>query len=156
MEEVYISKEQYEKLKKELERLKTEERKRIAERLKTAISYGDITENSEYDEATQAKMRLETQIYELEKILRSAKIIKTNKPQNNKILPGSKFEVLDKTNNKKIIFTLVGFGEANPAENKISTESLLGKSFLNKKVGDLVKIETPKGKTVYEIKKIFN
>lgn len=156
MEEVYISKEQYEKLKKELERLKTEERKRIAERLKTALSYGDISENSEYDEATQAKMRLETQIYELEKILRSAKIIKTNRSQNNKILPGSKFEVLDKTNNKKIIFILVGFGEANPAENKISTESLLGKSFLNKKVGDLVKVETPRGETVYEIKKIFN
>ncbi len=155
MNEIYISKEQYEKLKQELERLKTEERKKIAERLKTALSYGDITENSEYDEATTAKATLEAKIYELENILKSAKII-TGKGSASKIIPGTKFEVLDKTNNRKIVFTLVGFGEANPSEGKISTESLLGKKFLNKKVGDQIEIETPRGKVVYEIKKIFN
>ena len=151
---IYISKDQYEKLKQELERLKTEERKKIAERLKTAISFGDITENAEYDEAQIAKENLEKRIYELEQILKSAKIIKAV-GSKLKILPGTKFEAVDKTNNKKYTFILVGFGEANPAENKISINSLLGKNFLNKKVGDLIKIETPKGTIVYEIKKIF-
>lgn len=155
MNEIYISKEQYQKLKEELERLKTEERKKIAERLKIAISYGDISENAEYDEATKAKEILEKRIYELENILKSAKIIK-NITSADKIIPGTKFEVLDKTNNKKYIFTLVGFGEANPLEGKISTDSLLGKKFLNKKIGDIIEVETPKGKVVYQIKKILN
>ncbi len=155
MKEVYISKNQYEKLKQELERLKTEERKKIAERLKAALSYGDISENAEYDEATKAKEILERKIFELEQILKSARIIKRS-GSKLKILPGTKFEVINKTQNKKYIFSLVGFGEANPSEGKISTDSLLGKKFLNSKVGDTIEIETPKGKFVYEIKKIFS
>ncbi len=155
MNEIYISKEQYEKIKKELEYLKTEGRKKVAEMLKTALSYGDITENAEYDEAKNAKERLEARIYELEQILKSAKIIKGLKNQN-RIIYGTKFEVLEKNSNKKYTFTLVGFGEANHLEGKISAESPLGKSFLNKKVGDIVKVKTPKGEAIYEILKIIN
>ncbi len=154
MKEIHISKEQFEKLKQELEYLKNVERKNVAERLKTALSFGDISENAEYDEAKSAKERLEAKIYELEQILKSAKIIKGSRVQD-KIVPGTKFEVLDKNSNKKYIFILVGFGEANILEGKISTESPLGKAFLNKKVGDIVKVQTPKGEVIYEIKKVF-
>ncbi len=155
MNEIYISKEQYEKLKQELEYLKTEGRKKVAEMLKTALSFGDITENAEYDEAQKAKERLEAKIYELEQILKSAKIIKGSRIQD-RIVYGTKFEVLEKNSNKKYIFTLVGFGEANPLEGKISTDSPLGKAFLNKKVGEIVKIETPKGEATYEILRILS
>ncbi len=155
MDQIYISKEQYEKLKQELERLKNEERKKIAERLKTALGFGDISENAEYDEAKLAKERLEVKIYELERILKTAKIIKGSKTQN-RIVPGTKFEVIEKNSKKKHTFILVGFGEANPLEGKISTESPLGKAFLNKKIGDVVKVKTPKGETSYEISKIIS
>ncbi len=155
MEPVYLSPEQYKKLKEELKYLKTEERKQVAERLKNALSFGDISENAEYDEARSAKERLEAKIQELENILKRAKIIKNIK-SSNKILPGTKFEVVEKKSNKKFIFTLVGFGESNISEGKISTESPLGKAFLNKKVGSIVKVQTPKGEVVYEITRIIS
>lgn len=154
-EEIYISKQQYEKLVSELRKLKEEERKKTTERLKMAISYGDLSENAEYEEAQIAKESLEIRILKLEKILKSAKIINLTKSKN-KILPETSFEVLNITNNKKYTFRLVGLGEANPNEGKISTESALGKGFLNKKVGDVVKIKTPKGINVYKIIRIID
>jgi transcription elongation factor GreA len=150
----YISKEQYEKLKKELEYLKTEGRKEIAERLKNAIEMGDISENAEYDTAIAAKENLERKIAEFENILKTAKIIRDSKI-NDRILPGKKFDVIDKKTNKKYTFTLVGFGESNPSEGKITTDSPLGTAFLNKKLGDEVIVNAPKGKIVYLIKKIY-
>lgn len=152
---VYISKEQYEKLKKELEYLKNVERKNIAERIKSAVELGDISENAEYDQAMSEKERLEQKIFEIERILESAKIIKKHKG-GNKILPGVSFEALEKETNKKFTFTLVGYGEADPRQGKISTESPLGKAFLNKKVGDEVTIKAPKGEIVYKILKILD
>jgi transcription elongation factor GreA len=151
----YISKEQYEKLKKELEYLKTVERKRISEKLKNAIEMGDISENAEYDIALNEKENLERKIMKLENILQNAKIIRLTK-NNDKILPGKKFEVIEKTTKKKFTFTIVGFGEINPFEGKISTDSPLGKAFLYKKINEEVIIETPKGKIIYIIKKIYN
>jgi transcription elongation factor GreA len=150
----YISKEQYEKLKKELEYLKTEGRKEIAERLKNAIEMGDISENAEYDTAIAAKEDLERKIAEFENILKTAKIIRDSKT-NDRIIPGKKFDVIDKKTNKKYTFTLVGFGESNPSEGKITTDSPLGTAFLNKKLGDEVIVNAPKGKIVYLIKKIY-
>ena len=150
----YISKEQYEKLKQELEYLKTVERRKIAERLKNAFELGDITENAEYDIAMAEKEKLERKIAEIENVLRTAKIIR-NVKRSDRILPGSKFEVIEKGSNKKYTFTLVGFGESNPLEGKISTESPLGQAFLNKKIGQEVLVKTPKGNTIYVIKKIY-
>ncbi len=153
---MYISKKQYEKLKEELERLENEERKKVAERLKTALEYGDISENSEYEEALQQKERLEIKILEIKKVLDQAKIIKNNNNRGEKkIYPGSTFEVVDKNSKKKLTLTLVGFGEGDFKEGKISTESPLGKAFLNKKINEEVEVETPKGKIVYQIKKIL-
>jgi len=154
--EIYISKEQYNKLKEELEYLKNVERKRIAERIKNAIELGDISENAEYDSATAEKENLERRILEIENVLRSAKIIKTSNQQNsNLIVPGKKFEAIEKKSGKKFTFTLVGFGEGSLKENKIDVGSPLGKAFLNKRVGDLVEVEAPKGKIIYQVKKIF-
>jgi len=150
----YISKEQYEKLKKELEYLKTKARKEIAERIKNAIELGDISENAEYDIAMTEKENLERKIAQLVNILNTAKIIRNTK-NVSRILPGKKFNVLEKGTKKEYTFTLVGFGESNPFEGKISTDSPLGKAFLNKKVGDEVVIQVPKGKVVYVIKKIY-
>lgn len=153
--QTYISKEQYEKLKQELEYLKNIETKRIAERLKEAVELGDLSENAEYDQALEEKEKLERKIFEIERILREAKIIR-NQKTNDKIVPGVSFEALEKTAKRKFIFTLVGYGETSPREGKISTESPLGKAFLNKKPGDEITIETPKGKTIYKILKIIN
>jgi transcription elongation factor GreA len=152
---IYISKEQYEKLKKELENLKTVERKKIAERIKTAIEFGDISENAEYDIAMSEKENLERKIIELENILKTAKIIR-NVKNSDRILPGITFEAVEKNNNKKYTFTLVGFGESDPLNGKISTDSPVGRAFLNKKVGEVVKVQTPKGEVTYVIKKILN
>lgn len=151
---IYISKEQYEKLKEELKFLETVKRREVAERLKNAIELGDISENAEYDIAVNEKEELERKILELRNVLNNAKIVNSKK-NFEKIFPGSKFDVVEKKTNKKYTFTLVGFGESNFREGKISTESPLGKSFLNKKVGDIVEVQTPNGKIIYEIKKIY-
>jgi transcription elongation factor GreA len=151
---IYISKEQYEKLKQELEYLKNEGRKQIAERLKNAVEMGDISENAEYDIAMAERENLERKIAELENVLRTAKIIRSSKI-NDRILPGKKFDVVEKGTNKKYTFTLVGFGESNPTEGKISTDSPLGRAFLNKRIGNEVVVQVPKGKIVYVIKKIY-
>jgi transcription elongation factor GreA len=153
---ILLSKEQLEKLKKELEHLINEEKPKIAERIKNAVGYGDLSENSEYDEALNAKERLEKKIYELQRIISEAKIIKNNDQVSNKIIPGKKFEVIDLNSKRKFIFMLVGFGEADPKNKKISTESPLGKAFLNKKKGDIVKVKTPQGENSYKISKIFS
>lgn len=153
-DKIYISKEQLENLKKELKYLKSEGRKITAEKLKTALSFGDISENAEYDEATAIKERLEKRILELEHIIKSAKIIKDVKSKD-KIFPGSTFELIDMSTNKKYTFSLVGFGDADPQKKQISAESPMGKELLNKKVGDIVKVKTPKGEISYKITKII-
>jgi len=150
----YISKEQYDKLKEELKYLETKVRKEIAERIKNAVEMGDISENAEYDIAMAEKENLERKIAEIRHVLNTAKIIRDLKTQN-RILPGKKFDVIEKGTNKKYTFTLVGYGESNPSEGKISTDSPLGKAFLNKKVNDEVIVKVPKGEIIYVIKKIY-
>lgn len=153
---ILLSKQQLEKLKKELEYLISEEKPKIAERLKNAASYGDLSENSEYDEALIAKERLERKIFELQKIISEAKIIKDSNQSDNKVLPGRKFEVIEINSKKKYIFTLVGFGEADVRNKKISTESPLGKAFINRKVGEIVTVRTPQGEQVYKINRLID
>lgn len=147
----YITKERFEELKAELERFKKEERSEIAERLKRAKEYGDLSENSEYTAAKDEQTRLESQIIELENIIRNSEIIK--KTSGKKIIQiGSTIEV--KRKDKIFEYTIVGSQEANPESNLISNESPLGRAFLDKKAGDIVKIETPGGIVEYKIIKI--
>ncbi|MEK7636029.1 MAG: transcription elongation factor GreA [Patescibacteria group bacterium] len=147
----YITKERFEELKTELERLKKEERSEIAERLKRAKEYGDLSENSEYTAAKDEQARLEGQIIELENVLRNSEIIKKTSGKGV-IQIGSTIEI--KRKDKIFKYTIVGSQEANPESNFISNESPLGRAFLDKKAGDIVKIETPGGTVEYKIMKI--
>lgn len=147
----YFTKESLEKLKKELEHLKKEGRIEIAERLKKAKEYGDLSENSEYADAKEAQNKLENRIFELEEMIRNAVLIKKS-PKKDIVSIGSTIEV--KKGLKTSEYTIVGFQEAKPEANLISNESPLGKAFIGKKVGDVVEIETPSGKTKYKIVKI--
>lgn len=147
----YVTKERLEELKNELERLKKDARAEIADRLRRAKEYGDLSENSEYIDAKDSQAKLETRIFELEESVRNAALIRKNKGKAI-VSIGSTIEV--SKNGKIIKYTIVGSEEAKPEENLISNESPLGKAFLNKKVGDLVEAETPTGKNKYKILKI--
>jgi transcription elongation factor GreA len=153
MEKV-ITKETYEKLKKELERLKTEERKRIAEKIKTAKEFGDLSENAEYQSALEEQKKLELRILELENLLKTAKVVKKERKKSNKIEIGSEVEIMDLDSKKTLKFKIVGFGEANPLENKISQESPIGKALIGKTVNEIVEIQIGNTTKRFKIKKI--
>lgn len=147
----YLTKEKLDELKKELEHLKKNVRNEIAERLKRAKEYGDLSENAEYSEAKDEQARIESRIFELEDILRNASVIKKIGGKDV-VSIGSTVEV--KKGAKFLKYTIVGSNEAKPEENLISNESPLGKAFLDHKKGDVVNIETPGGKAEYKIMKI--
>lgn len=147
----HLTEERHREIKDELERLKKDARQEIAERLKRAKEYGDLSENSEYIEAKEAQSKLEARIFEIEEIVRNAVIIK--KPTGKDVIAiGSTFEA--RKDGKIFRYTIVGSHEAKPEANLISNESPLGKAFLNRKAGDSVEAQTPKGKVVYKITKI--
>lgn len=151
MEEKYITKEGLEKLKKELERLKKEERAKIANELKEAISFGDLSENAAYDEAKENQAFIEGKISELEKLVSSAKIIKK---EDNKgwVQIGSFVTLTDGKTEER--YEIVGEEEANPIEKRLSFKSPLGHALLNKPQGAQVEINTAKGTTKYKVLKI--
>ncbi len=147
----YLTKERFEELKDELESLKKEGRFEVAEKLKRAKEYGDLSENSEYAEAKESQARVETRIIELENILRNSQIIK--KVSGRKTVEvGTTIKV--EKNGKSFEYTVVGSNEANPEANLISNESPLGRAFMGKKAGDTVEVEAPKGKVKYKIAEI--
>jgi transcription elongation factor GreA len=153
-----ISRKTYEKLKIELERLKTEERKKIAEKIKAAKEFGDLSENSEYQSALEEQKKLERKIFELEQILKSAKIIndktKSKDTSNKKINIGSSVKLVDLDTKNEFDITIMAFGESNPMEGKITIESPLGKSLLNKKEGDIIEVNIGNNKKKYKIKAV--
>lgn len=151
MEKHLISQKGLDKLKKELEYLKNVKRKEIAQGLKKAASYGDLSENAEYQEMKETQAFVEGRILELEKEIDSAVVAPKNKNKNS-IQMGSVIRV--SCNGDKQTFTIVGPGEAKPEKGEISTDSPLGSAFLNKKEGDVVEINTPRGKFQYKILKI--
>lgn len=147
----YFTKEGFKKLKKELEYLKKVKRREIAERLKKCISYGDLSENSEYQETKDAQAFLEGRILELENLINNAIII-SKKSKEGIVQIGS--TILLTTGSKKERLKIVGTEETNPLEGKISIESPLGKALLNKSKGEVIEIVTPQGKVKYKILKI--
>lgn len=149
--EVLLTQEGYDKLEKELEFLKTENRAEIAERIKVALGFGDLSENSEYDEAKNAQAENEVKIAELENKLRYAKIIKDDEIDTKTVQVGNLVKVLDMEFNEEIIYTIVGSTEVNLAENKISNESPLGKALLGAKKNDIVEVTAPAGVMKYKI-----
>ena len=139
-------------LEKELEALKTEGRIDIAEKLKVARSYGDLSENSEYDEAKSEQAKIEARITELEYQLDNAVIIDT--VDSDTVSMGSKVTVLRKSDNVEAVYEIVGFAQSNPAEGKISDESPVGKALVGAKTGQTVIVEAPIGNLEFEIKSI--
>lgn len=152
--DVILTQEGYDNLDKELNYLKTEKRTEIAERIKVALGFGDLSENSEYDEAKNAQAENEGKIAELENKLRHAKIIDEKEIDTDTVQVGNTVKVLDMEFNEEIEYTIVGSTEVNLAENKISNESPMGKALLGAKKGQTVEVNAPAGVIKYEIKKI--
>lgn len=129
----------------ELNELKTVKRKEIAENLQTARAQGDLSENSEYDEAKNDQAKLEARIKELEMILRNVELIDESDFNNEKVHLGSTVKVHDRDFDEDTEYQIVGSSEADPFHGKLSDESPVGKALLDKSVGEVVRIETPDG-----------
>ena len=152
--EILLTEEGYRKIEEELEFLKTVRRKEVAERIKVAISFGDISENAEYDEAKNEQAQLEERIIKLENMLRKAVIIDESKIDVNLVTIGSIVKVKDIDFDEDLEYTIVGSAEADPYDFKISNESPVGKSLLGRKVGDVVEVQVPDGVAKFEILEI--
>lgn len=151
MNEQIISQEGYDKLKDELNFLQTVRRKEVAERIERAKELGDLSENAEYSEAKDAQALNEGRILELTNTLKNVTIVQ-HENGSDQVAMGSKVTV--KSDSKEKEYTIVSFNEADPLNGKISNESPLGVAFLNKKKGETVEVETPKGLMKYKIIKI--
>lgn len=132
-------------LEDELDYLKTTKRKEMAEKIKLARSYGDLSENSEYDDAKNEQAIMEARIADIEVMLKNAKVINENEISGEHVHIGSKVKVYDNDFEEEIIYSIVSASEADPENNKISDESPIGHSLLDKKVGDKVTVELPNG-----------
>lgn len=152
---ILVTKEGLKKLTEELDNLRNVKRKEVAERIKEAISYGDLSENSEYEEAKNEQAFVEGRIIELEEKVKYAKII-NEKHQVASVQLGTRVVVknLSKRNAQAEEYTIVGSTEADPLAHKISNESPVGRAFLDKKSGDRVKVQIPAGAVEYEILKL--
>lgn len=149
--EVLLTQEGYDNLEKELEYLTTEKRAEIAERIKIALGFGDLSENSEYDEAKNAQAANETKIAELENKLRYAKIIDESEIDTKTVQVGNTVKVLDMEFNEEESYTIVGSTEVDLAQNKISNESPIGTALMGAKKGQIVEAQAPAGVIKYKI-----
>ncbi len=139
------------KLKEELEYLKTEGRADIAEKIKVARGYGDLSENSEYDEAKNEQAKIEARIVEIEAMLKNVEIISDIKGAAKTVIVGVKVKVLDVEFDEEFEYHIVGSTESDPTAFKISDESPVGRALIGKKVGDEVVAETPAGELKFKI-----
>lgn len=148
---VIVSKEGFEKLEKELDYLRTTKRAEIAEKIKVALGFGDLSENSEYDEAKNAQAENEGKIAELENKIRRAKIIDEAEIDTKTVQIGNTVKLYDVEFEEEVEYTIVGSTEVNLAENKISNESPIGKALLGAKKGSTVEVNAPAGVIKYQI-----
>ena len=149
--EVLLTQEGFDNLEKELNYLKTERRAEIAERIKVALGFGDLSENSEYDEAKNAQAENEVKIAELENKVRHAKIIDEKEIDTETVQIGNTVKVLDMEFDEKIEYTIVGSTEVDLSQNKISNESPLGEALLGAKKNNIVEVNAPAGIMKYKI-----
>jgi transcription elongation factor GreA len=147
-----FTKQAIEKLKEELYRLENEKRNEVAEKLKYAASFGDLSENSAYDEAKDEQNMLESKISQLRQTIKEATVIEKEEEGSGVVQMGSK--IIVESNKEEEVFEIVSGTEADPLNGKISCESPIGKSFLGKKIGDEFSVKTPSGEVKYKIKKI--
>ncbi len=149
--EVLLTQEGYDKLEQELENLKTEKRAEIADRIKIALGYGDLSENSEYDEAKSAQAENETKIAELENKLRYAKIIDESEIDTKTVQVGNTVKLLDVEFNEEVCYTIVGSTEVDLAQNRISNESPIGAAILGAKKNQMIEVQAPAGVVQYKV-----
>ncbi|NLW24508.1 MAG: transcription elongation factor GreA [Clostridia bacterium] len=149
--EVILTKAGLEKLENELEMLRTVKRKEVAERIKQAIEFGDISENSEYEDAKNEQAFIEGRIITLEKMLRNAKIIDDEGREEGVVSLGSKVKLRDIEFDEILEYQIVGSAEADPLANLISNESPVGKALLGATVGSVIEVDVPAGKLKYEV-----
>lgn len=149
--EVLLTQEGYDKLEQELDNLRTTKRAEIAERIKVALGYGDLSENSEYDEAKNAQAENETKIAELENKIRYAKIIDESEIDTKTVQVGNTVKLLDLEFDEEVCYTLVGSTEVDLAQNKISNESPIGAAILGAKKNQVVDVQAPAGVVQYKV-----
>ncbi len=150
-EKLYVSPSQHKKMVEELDRLKTKDRLRIAERIKEAKSFGDLSENAEYDEAKKEQAFIEGTIMDLERQLEHAIVVQPNNQSTNEIHMGCKVRVADVDSGKDRWFTIVGNLEADPFKGFISIDSPVGKALIGKHEKDTVIVKIPKGRVSYKV-----
>lgn len=148
---ILLTDEGLKKLENELEELKTIKRKEISEKIKVALSFGDLSENSEYDEAKNEQAIIESRIATIEAMLKNVKVLDEEEISTETVNVGSRVKVRDLEFNEDVSYIIVGSTEADPASGKISDESPIGKGLLGHKAGDMIEVEAPAGLLKFEI-----
>ena len=151
MKEVILTPAGHKKLKEEIEHLSTVKRREVAERIKLAREFGDIAENSEYDDAKNEQAMLEHRIATLEERLKNARVIAKNEITTDVVSVGTRVRLRDVDARETIEYTIVGSAEANPAEQKLSNESPVGRAIIGRKKGETVEVAAPRGALKYKI-----
>lgn len=154
-EVILLTQEGYDNIVAEYDEMVTVKRKEVAERIKEAISYGDISENSEYDAAKNEQAELEERIMKLEHMIRNAKILDHSEIPDDQVNVGLNVKIKELPAGDIIDFTIVGSTEADPFEGKISNESEVGKQLIGKRIGDIAEVNVPDGIVRYEILDIY-
>ncbi|QQE79432.1 transcription elongation factor GreA [Alicyclobacillus sp. SO9] len=149
--EVLLTTEGLKNLEDELDNLKGVKRREVAERIKLAISYGDISENSEYEDAKNEQAFVEGRILTLEKMLRNARIIKDDEVDTDIVSIGSTVRLQDREFDEEVEYTIVGSAEADPSKNKISNESPVGRALIGASVGSVVDVNVPSGTIQFRV-----
>ena len=152
--EVVLTAEGYKKLKEEIEHLQTVKVREVAERIKEAREFGDISENSEYDDAKNEQAQVAARIIMLEQQLRNARVVDAEQVSTESVSIGARVTVKDLVTKKNAEFSVVGSAEADPREQRLSSESPLGKALLGKKKGEKLTVTTPRGAMEYQVMKI--
>jgi transcription elongation factor GreA len=152
--EVVLTYEGLRKLEEELEYLRGTKRKEVAERIKQALSFGDISENSEYDEAKNEQAQMEGRIVQLESMLKHARVIDEDDVNTDVVSLGSKVRIFDMEFDEEVVYHIVGSTEANPLKSKISNESPVGAALMGHKKDDIVEVQVPDGTMKFKILEI--
>jgi transcription elongation factor GreA len=154
VKDVLLTPEGYEKLKQEIEYLRGDKRREIADRIRVAREFGDIAENAEYDDAKNEQAMLEHKIAQLEERLVHARVIDTGDVDTSVVSIGSKVRLRDLDAKETVEYHIVGSAEANPAEQKLSNESPVGKAIMGRKKGETVEVAAPRGSLKFKIMEI--
>ena len=151
MKEVILTPEGHEKLKHEIEYLSSDKRREVAERIRVAREFGDISENAEYDDAKNEQAMLEHKIAQLEDRLLSARVIEASDVDTSVVSIGATVRLKDMDANETVEYQIVGSAEANPSEQKLSNESPVGRAIIGKKKGEVVEVAAPRGSLKFKI-----